>query len=117
MKKRLFIIAASILAIVVIFGLTKFFGSESAEVTQDMQTLYDILPAEDKDQDGLTIVEEQTYGTDPELYDTDGDGLGDGEEIFEYGTDPTNPDTDDDGFPEGYELFQGYDPLTKASST
>jgi hypothetical protein len=48
----------------------------------------------DRDGDGLYDDDETVdginaeYGTDPDLFDTDGDGRGDGEEVY-YGTDPT----------------------------
>jgi hypothetical protein len=51
----------------------------------------------DADADGLTDSEEAAYGTNPGAFDTDGDGLGDGDEVFVYGLDPTDWDTDDDG--------------------
>ena len=44
------------------------------------------------------------YGTDPNLEDTDGDGLGDGDEINEYGTDPSNTDSDGDTIEDGTEV-------------
>jgi len=45
----------------------------------------------DTDQDGLTDEDETNiYGTNPLLWDTDGDGCSDGEEV-DYGTDPLNP--------------------------
>ena len=43
--------------------------------------------------------------------DSDGDGLTDVEEDL-YGTDPNNPDSDGDGFFDGEELIGGYDPTT-----
>jgi hypothetical protein len=42
----------------------------------------------DPDGDGLNNLQEYQYGTDPNKWDTDGDGLSDYEEIFETGTDP-----------------------------
>ena len=45
----------------------------------------------------------KTIGTDPNIPDTDGDGLFDGAEIDE-GTDPFNPDTDGDGLTDGEEV-------------
>jgi len=39
--------------------------------------------------DGLVNSNEYIWGTNPEMYDTDGDGAGDGEEV-DSGTDPTN---------------------------
>lgn len=52
----------------------------------------------DSDGDGVSDIDEATYGTDPNNPDTDGDGLGDGVEIL-AGTDPRDrasriPDTD-----------------------
>ena len=44
----------------------------------------------DSDGDGLTDVEEQALGTDPNNPDTDGDGISDGDEV-QNGTDPLNP--------------------------
>jgi hypothetical protein len=50
--------------------------------------------------DGLTNLQEYTYGTDPKNPDTDGDGLQDGAEVAgadsRPATDPANPDTDGD---------------------
>ena len=51
----------------------------------------------DSDADGLTDSEEAAYGTNPGAFDTDGDGLGDGDEVLVYGLDPTDWDTDGDG--------------------
>ena len=51
----------------------------------------------DKDMDGLGICLEDTIGTNPELADTDGDGLNDGEEYLTYTTNPLQADTDLDG--------------------
>jgi hypothetical protein len=44
----------------------------------------------DSDQDGLSNVEEKTYGTDPYNPDTDGDGYSDGAEV-KSGYDPLKP--------------------------
>ena len=42
----------------------------------------------DRDGDGLFDDDEtDVYGTNPDLYDTDGDGVGDGEEVY-YGSNP-----------------------------
>ncbi len=52
---------------------------------------------------------------EPEVIDTDGDGLGDAAEA-ELGTDPFNADTDGDGFSDGDEVkLYGTDPLDAAS--
>ena len=51
----------------------------------------------DADGDGLTNKEEKELGTDPQLADTDGDGLNDGEEFSTYKTNPLAADSDGDG--------------------
>lgn len=70
---------------------------------------------EDYDGDGLTNLQEVSYGTDLTLKNTDDDGLTDYEEIFVYGTDPLNPDTDGDGINDGDEIKLGLDPLSADS--
>ena len=60
----------------------------------------------DKDGDGLGKCDEEKWGTDPNNPDTDGDGLLDGEEVFQYKTDPLNPDTDGDGLSDGDEVHK-----------
>ena len=50
----------------------------------------------DEDDDGLTDSDENAiYGTDPYLFDTDGDGLGDGQELgVTFATAPSDTNTD-----------------------
>ena len=61
-------------------------------------------PPADTDGDGLTDVDEGTYGTNPNNPDTDGDGLSDGAEVHTHTTDPNDADTDDDGLNDGAEV-------------
>ena len=61
----------------------------------------------DPDNDGLPNDEEARLGTNPNVADTDGDGVPDGEEVLLDGTSPTNPDTDGDGANDGQELLVG----------
>ena len=63
----------------------------------------------DSDGDGISDVEEEENGTDPENADSDGDGLSDAEES-ENGTDPNSSDSDDDGISDSDELNDGTDP-------
>ena len=58
----------------------------------------------DYDGDGLTNVAEVALGTNKYLFDTDGDGLGDGEEANTYNTDPLVQDSDADGLIDGDEV-------------
>ena len=58
----------------------------------------------DSDGDGLTDLQEDFLGTDPNNPDTDGDGLSDGDEVFVYHTKPGVADTDGDGLLDAEEL-------------
>lgn len=66
-----------------------------------------------KDSDGDLIEdgEEIARGMNPHSVDTDGDGLSDMEELCMYETNPLETDTDGDGLPDGWEIAQGLDPL------
>ena len=60
---------------------------------------------EDSDADGILDYLEFAYGTDPNVQDTDGDGLTDGAELDLFGTDPLLEDTDGDGVSDAMELL------------
>lgn len=64
----------------------------------------------DTDADQLDDDLEQTLGTDPNNWDTDGDELSDGDEKLVWETDPLNPDTDGDSYSDGQEVRSGYSP-------
>ncbi len=69
----------------------------------------------DTDSDGLDDdVEVITHYTNPLVADTDNDGLDDGEEVNTYFTDPNDADSDDDGVNDGDEIAGGSDPLDGA---
>jgi len=59
----------------------------------------------DTDGDGLGDREEVLLGTDPRSIDTDLDGVTDGDEFFIFGTNPFINDTDYDGLLDGEELW------------
>ncbi|OGY90250.1 MAG: hypothetical protein A2677_02470 [Candidatus Komeilibacteria bacterium RIFCSPHIGHO2_01_FULL_52_14] len=59
----------------------------------------------DSDGDGLSDVEEQTYGTDPHAVDSDSDGLSDRDELRVHKTNPLNGDTDNDALSDSDEIF------------
>ncbi len=59
----------------------------------------------DTDGDGLGDMQEMLLGSDPRHPDGDRDMVIDGDEYFKYGTHPANPDTDFDGLLDGEELY------------
>lgn len=61
------------------------------------------IDLEDNDEDGLWNYMENYFGTDPDIPDTDGDGLNDYIEILSFGYDPLKVDTDDNGVSDGEE--------------
>lgn len=68
----------------------------------------------DSDGDGIGDHDEiATYHTAPLNKDSDGDGLSDYDEIFKYKTDPNNVNTDGDGMTDGDEVRAGRNPLVK----
>ena len=60
--------------------------------------------AMDEDADGLTNLEEFQNNTEPDVADTDSDGLSDGDEVNEALTKPRVADTDGDGLLDGAEV-------------
>lgn len=77
--------------------------------TNEIAAMYDAWS--DRDEDGLTNLQEYQAGSDPTMWDTDGDGLSDGEEIDGYGTNPLHADSDGDGIDDGTEIQMGTNPL------
>ena len=71
----------------------------------------------DTDEDGLLDGDEvRVWLTDPSLRDTDGDSLSDGDEINVYGTNPLLPDTDGDGIP-GQRRYSTNNPINGYTNT
>lgn len=66
----------------------------------DLDSLGDVCD-DDDDNDGLTDEEEYILGTSRLHWDTDGDGLGDGDEVLYRGSDPLLADTDGDSLDDG----------------
>lgn len=64
----------------------------------------------DSDQDGILDADEFGYGTDPNLCDSDGDGLSDGFEVAVSGTDPSLCDTSGNGCNDAQEYGGGCTP-------
>ena len=80
------------------------YGACTQLVTVSVSTNYDC------DSDGLSDADELAMGTNPAEPDTDGDGLLDGEEVYDYNTDPLLADTDGDGMPDGWEATNDFNP-------
>jgi hypothetical protein len=70
------------------------------------QSLYgtDAETTADPDADGLDNQTEFSLGTNPNLADSDSDGLIDGDEVNTHSTDPLDADSDDDGLSDGDEI-------------
>ncbi len=86
-------------------------AGESTSVTNTAANeLVQVNGVADADRDGLLDEDEASRGTKVDVADTDGDGLGDGEEVRIYKTDPKRPDSDGDGNPDGVEVEKGYNP-------
>lgn len=87
-------------------------GSINAVVSVDGIAL---IISDDPDQDGLTTTEETEAGTDPLVFDTDGDGFSDSYELNVTATNPLRFDSDGDGVDDYLELAAGTNPLGNAS--
>ncbi|MHA1996562.1 MAG: NosD domain-containing protein, partial [Promethearchaeota archaeon] len=112
--------------------LTVVDSNGDSDTLQKIDYMRVFLPNVDSDGDGLLNAEEiNTIGTDPGLYDSDGDGMADGWEVvhglnplnntdrfldpdrdtlnnleeFQVNSDPNDPDSDNDGLNDGNEVF------------
>ena len=68
----------------------------------------------DSDDDGLGDGDERARGTNPLAADSDGDGLSDGAEIG-YGSSPLSRDTDGEGLSDAFEVGRGTNPASSDS--
>ena len=69
-----------------------------------------VIGPADSDRDGLTDEEEATLGTNPQVADTDGDGLSDFAEVHIYHSNPLLADSDKNGTSDGDEVSAGENP-------
>lgn len=74
-------------------------------------SIEDVKLSDDFDNDGLTLLEEYNWDTNPFETDTDEDGLSDYEEVNKYFTNSIKWDTDDDGLGDGTEIQCGLNPF------
>ena len=87
-------------------------GASNAVVRLDSLAF---VMSDDPDGDELSNAEEATLGTDPLIFDSDGDGLSDGFEVHTAHTDPSRYDTDGDGMDDYLELAAGTNTVGSAS--
>ncbi len=93
--------------------LLAFLAAPRDALAQDASSAAPAAIELDADGDELMDEQELEIGTDPNKFDTDMDGLGDGAEVRQdgWGTNPLAADTDEDGIGDGDELFTyGTDP-------
>ena len=87
----------------------------------DYAIAWRLEPVQDTDGDGLSDLLEASIGTDPNLIDSDDDGLSDYDEVAWDGDadtytpgsdlDPLSTDSDSDDYPDEMEVKTGFDPL------
>ncbi|MEM6773753.1 MAG: thrombospondin type 3 repeat-containing protein [Pseudomonadota bacterium] len=105
-------LTVSFVMLLLLSGLGSFLGAQelSQREASVLMLLLGAAPRDD-DNDGLDAFEEEERGTNPELADSDGDGLSDGDEVNVHGTSPLLADSDGDGIDDDAELAGGSDPL------
>ena len=98
------------LLVFISFVTRKKKGSVPTKQISESKESEQIDPTLDSDKDRIPDIEEiNRYGTDPNSYDTDKDGIGDRQEILDR-TDPTSADTDRDRLTDLQEKYLGTDP-------
>lgn len=93
-KKWIFILGGIFLVSILMFFM---FNGDSSETGFSVGGDFND-EKKDSDNDGLTDIEEKNIGTNPQLYDTDGDTLSDYQEYNVLGTNPLNKNTDGDRY-------------------
>ena len=95
-------------------GSDPFKNESLPEIPKEPTSLNDRMHEIDTDHDGLTNLEEEKLGTDPDSQDTDDDRRPDGAEIASNGN-PLSPfdsylDSDRDALSDDFEVANGLDP-------
>ncbi len=89
--------------------------SQTSPITKYTRGLSVTDAADDPDEDNLTNKEEINYGTNPQLADSDLDGINDYDELKIYNTNPNDDDSDDDYISDGDEIKLGLEPVNDKS--
>lgn len=89
---------------------TQINQNTNTNVNTNTNTVIEPVQPVDSDGDGLDDADEIKFGTNPNMADTDADGLNDQEEVIKYKTNPNNADSDGDGYKDGDEVKNGYNP-------
>lgn len=82
----------------------------------------DVTVLSDRDGDGTDDASEIAVGLDPDdpedvALDQDEDGIASGAELLDFGTDPFDDDSDGDGIADGEEVFEGTSPTSRDSDS
>jgi hypothetical protein len=80
------------------------FGLSWTDNRDGNNEIYFTLIGLDRDGDGLDVMQETAAGTDEGDWDTDDDGVSDGDEVNVHHTDPQVTDSDGDGVSDGVEI-------------
>ncbi len=86
-------------------GDTPYLLSAESLVQDELPLMTEGSYSNDLDMDGLSNDLEIAYGTDPDDFDSDDDGVSDGAEIHTYHTNATNDDSDEDNLGDWDEIF------------
>jgi hypothetical protein len=102
------------LLVFVLTGLALFFLTSANEGYPPALPL--VNAALDADGDNASDAEEAYTGTDPYRFDTDLDGISDGDELQLTGTNPLVADSDGDGMSDGLQWWSSHMPPTLAAT-
>jgi|GEM_PF-6191989 len=83
---------------------------DGVEVASGLNPLDSSDATGDKDNDGLTNLQEYQAGTNINAADSDNDGILDGDEVNIYQTNPNSADSDNDGIDDSYEIHNNLNP-------
>lgn len=100
------------------FALSEvIFDADNDGIPQETEVKIGTNPQlKDTDGDGISDTDEITlFNTNPTTMDSDGDGLTDYRETYLYKTNPSKFDTDGDGYHDGLEIKTNHNPVSKST--